>query len=270
MLLERRTLDLSTVPGRKALIRLDANGRHRWCAELRDQRTTRDASGNSLNFTGHAVVFNKRTWIGSKSWGFWEEIDPGAATKTIAEADIRFLINHDPNRVLARNKAGTLTLSIDDVGVFVQSAMAPTSYALDLAISLDRGDITQMSFAFVPIAWEYSVAEDGKDLYRITEMAMSDVAVVTYPAYCETDAGLDDMELASSAFGELTRSLGVDGNEILRRVYAGESIDDLLSERSTRAPAESTPIPSAPAESTQTPDLFARHTATRHALHHLK
>ncbi len=144
----------------------------------------------SIGFTGHASMFNKRAWIGPKKFGFWEEVHAGAFSKTIKESDVRMLMNHDPNYLLARNTSGTLRLVEDDRGLDVDADMAPTSYAQDLAIVMERGDLTQMSFSFLPIKEEWSITDDGDDVRSLVELSLYDVSPVTFPAYTETDAAL--------------------------------------------------------------------------------
>lgn len=153
-------------------------------------RTDDDAIG----FTGHAAVFNKRTWIGPSGWGFAEQVAPGAFAKTIGEQDIRFLIDHDPTLLLARNKSGSLRLAEDKIGLDVDADMAPTTYAKDTAILLERGDLSQMSFGFQVVAdkWEEVDGKEGNkfELRTLIEVKLFDVSVVTYPAYEDTDASL--------------------------------------------------------------------------------
>jgi HK97 family phage prohead protease len=201
----RRSIPIDT--GRRTIdLPVDAAGHIRRVAPL-DQRAVTRADGDpdaAIGFKGHAAVFNTRTWIGSKRWGFWEEIAPGAFTKSLGESDVRFLINHDPNLILARmahTAKDTLALVEDEIGLAVDADMAPTSYGRDLAISLERSDVTQMSFAFDMIAYEWSYLADGTELLRHTEVSLWDVSPVTYPAYVETDAGLrmDVMAAARSA-----------------------------------------------------------------------
>ena len=89
----------------------DPAGRLVRSARLGSQAITRDASSDgSIGFKGEAIVFDTPTWIGSKRWGFWEEIAPEAVTKTLREADVRFLQNHNPDLLLARTSAQTLRL----------------------------------------------------------------------------------------------------------------------------------------------------------------
>lgn len=146
----------------------------------------------SIRMSGYAAVFDSRSvtmwdWV----YGSYQEtIDPGAFTKTIQEADVRLLINHDANLILARTRPGTLRLSEDDTGLKVQADMAPTSYAQDLAVSMQRGDVSQMSFAFRIIKESWAETEDGLPLRHLEEVALSDTSIVTYPAYPETEAAL--------------------------------------------------------------------------------
>jgi uncharacterized protein len=247
---------------------VDSLGRMRYRAVLDQRAVTRaedSEDGNVRQFTGHAAVFNKRTLIGGKSWGFWEQIAAGAFAKSIREHDIRFLNNHNPDLLLARNKAGTLRLSEDDVGLDTDADLdTRQTYTSDLVIALERGDVSQMSFAFEPIAWKREEADDGKSLYTMTEVRLWDVSTVTYPAYEETDAGL-----RSAAFAAMTRSLGLDEAAVLQRVDApdlGAFLGAHLARyggtpgpaETTRAddsgPAETTRTDSPPAETTGTPD----------------
>lgn len=146
---------------------------------------------------GHAAVFNA---LSENLGGFREEIRRGAFAKTIAEADVRGLFNHDPNFVLGRNKAGTLGLSEDGKGLRIAAEPPDTTWARDLQVSMKRGDIDQMSFAFsvvkeAPKLREQSAEErlaSGDDLpvRTIHEVRLYDVSVVTFPAYTQTDAAV--------------------------------------------------------------------------------
>ncbi len=223
---------------------VDALGHARLNVLLDSAAVTRDDDDDDvIGFRGHAAMFNSRTWIGSRSkaWGFYEQIGRGAFAKTIGEADVRFLINHDPNLLLARNTANTLRLDTDDTGLAVDADMAPVTYARDIAVSLERGDISQMSFAFTPLEWRFTEAEDGNDLYIITELRLWDVSVVTYPAYEDTDAGL-----RGASFDVLAEQLGFDDEQrgqFLRSVNEGdqEQISQLVSARTTSSTDDGPP-----------------------------
>lgn len=184
-------------------------------------RSANDVS-ETLMYRGHAAVFDTPAWIGSRSSGFWETINRGAFAKAILENDVRFLINHDPNLVLGRNKAGTLRLTEDPIGLGVEADLPDTSYARDHAVSLARGDVTQMSFGFAPKDYVWSRHTDGKDLLAHRSLMLADVSSVTFPAYVETDGGL-----RAAAFDLMCRAAGFDNSQvesILRRAFDGGEI----------------------------------------------
>lgn len=191
-------------------------------------REDRDGEGEvtDRSFIGHAAVFEQPTLIGSKRWGFVEQIARGAFDDVLND-DVRFLVNHD-GLPLARTSAGTLELTQDGGGLVAltkESHLRRTSLGNDVAELLSSGDLSQMSFAFT-IAEEtwstYSSDDelDGMELRTINKMQrLYDVSVVTYPAYEGTDAGLrmlgvSDEEIRSELEKvrrpvpeELTRSL---------------------------------------------------------------
>ena len=147
-------------------------------------------SGGRSKIAGHAAVFNS---LSEELWGFREKIAPGAFKPAIAKSDIRALLNHDPNFVLGRMKNGTLRVQEDETGLAVEIDPPETAWASDLLVSIGRGDISQMSFAFRvgEEAWE---TVDGANLRTIFSFdEIFDVSPVTYPAYPETDVALRSM-----------------------------------------------------------------------------
>jgi len=108
--------------------------------------------------TGHGSVFDSPS---EDLGGFREIIHKGAFDDAIANSDVRCLINHEANLILGRNTSGTLRLSITDTGLGYECDLPDTTYARDLTVSLDRGDISQSSFAFT-MDWEKEgTREDG-------------------------------------------------------------------------------------------------------------
>lgn len=170
-----------------------------------------DKQGEAANrLEGHAAVFGKK----SEDMGGWREvIDPGFFSDVLND-DVRALFNHDPNYILGRNKAKTLELKEDNTGLFSNILLPDTSYARDLKISVERGDITQMSFAFridykKGEAWEVDgemVSADkafeamwDKQKHEIVRHLVKakrlfDISPVTYPAYPQTDVKARAME----------------------------------------------------------------------------
>jgi len=134
---------------------------------------------------GHAAVFNHKADI----WGFTEEVAPGAFTEAITRDDVRALFNHDPNYVLGRNRAKTLELREDAKGLFISNRPPDTQWARDLLVSIQRGDINQMSFGFRTIEDEWKTL-DSVPHRTIKKVELFDVSPVTFPAYPQTDVGV--------------------------------------------------------------------------------
>lgn len=167
---------------------------------------------SGLGFRGMAAVFDDRVWIGPPGLGFHEEIAPGAFTRAIHEDDVRFLVDHDPTKVLARTTSGTLRLQENRTGLAVDADMADVSYARDLSVLLGRRDVNQMSFGFLPrrldkradppAGWNWELDRDnapvgamwttvdGQPLRRCIDLQTFDVSAVAFPAYDGTEAAL--------------------------------------------------------------------------------
>lgn len=160
-----------------------------------DRAGTVRAAGapGGMKFRGHAAVFGDRAWI-PEGRGFWEEITKGAFDNALEEDDVRLLLEHDPRWILGRTSSGTLRLSTDKRGLVVDAELP--SWAADVAESLDRGDLSQMSFAFDvrENGEEISTLKDGSTLRRLTDLSLSDVSIVAYPAYKATDASLRSLK----------------------------------------------------------------------------
>lgn len=137
--------------------------------------------------SGHAAVFNTETELGRD---IRERVAPGAFAESIQTDDVRALFNHDANYVLGRNRAGTLTMREDEKGLAVEIDPPDTQFAKDLTVLMERGDISQMSFAFEVLkqSWE---ERDGYDLRTLEKVKLWDVSPVTYPAYTQTDIAVN-------------------------------------------------------------------------------
>lgn len=150
----------------------------------------RDADGDkpaAYVVRGYAAKFNEITVIGN--W-FREEILTGAFDDCLAD-DIRALFNHDANLILARTASGTLEVGVDAVGFWYEYVTPNRQYALDLADAIERGDVSQSSFAFSAKETIWIEREGELDLRQIKKMErIYDVSPVTYPAYQNTTVGL--------------------------------------------------------------------------------
>ena len=144
----------------------------------------------SWTLVGHAAVFDS---LSNSLGGFREVIQRGAFRKVLKQdsLDVVALFNHDQSAVLGRSTNGTLTLREDPTGLRYEVNVADTSYGRDLRVLLERGDVTQSSFAFRvnQDGQSWSDAPDGTLVRTITEFQdLIDVSPVTMPAYSATSA----------------------------------------------------------------------------------
>lgn len=168
--------------------------------ELVEARAAEEGGGRKVS--GYAALYNQKTTLADfenydgKRFIFEEKIAPGAFTRALAEEqDVRLLFNHDPNLLLARTSSGTLALSENRKGLKVDADLPDTQLARDLTVLMERGDVTQMSFAFIVRDEERSEKEDDKEvrvMRTVKDVDLYDVSAVTYPAYDKTSISVRD------------------------------------------------------------------------------
>ncbi len=177
-----------------------------------------DRSGDKPKITGYAVRFNQ---LSDPIWGFFKEkISPGAFRNALKISDPRALQNHDPNLILGRMSAGTLTVKEDEEGLRYEIFPPDTSYAADLMASIERGDVRESSFAMIVSKeeWDDSGELSIRTILEVEELF--DVSPVTYPAYPSSSVGLRSHEAAEEVFKdhrELCESREKDVREAIER-----------------------------------------------------
>jgi HK97 family phage prohead protease len=153
---------------------------------IRDFRTsfkiTRDEQTPEERIVeGYFALYESETelWEGS-----YEIISKGAFDSTLNK-DVRALWNHNTQYVLGRSKNGSLQLKADDKGLFGTIKLPNTQYANDLYELVSRGDIDQASFGFNIIDEELEELANGYR-WRIKDIDLHEISVVTFPAYENT------------------------------------------------------------------------------------
>lgn len=190
---------------------------------------------NPERIVGHAAVFNRTS---QNLGGFVEEVRSGAFTKTIGEADVRGLFNHDANLVLGRNINDTLVLSEDNVGLAYDILPPDTTTARDLLVLMRRGDITQSSFAFRAVNVEWGLTDDDFPKRSLVEAALYDVSPVTYPAYLAADSGVS----RNAALADLAEKRSVSLETVIDLAAHGE-LRDLIKDGVVPPTPEDVPEP---------------------------
>jgi HK97 family phage prohead protease len=149
-----------------------------------EERAAGDSKTSVL--VGHAAVFNQ---LSENLGGFREQVAPGAFSETIKAHDIRALFNHNPDFILGRNVSGTLRMEEDSTGLRIEIDVPDTQVGRDLMVSVQRGDVSQMSFGFsvMPDGSVWSEDQDGTTIRTLRSVRLFDVSPVVYPAYPQTD-----------------------------------------------------------------------------------
>jgi HK97 family phage prohead protease len=144
---------------------------------------------------GYAAVFDSP----SEPLPFTEYVKRGAFKKTIKDrSDVRLLIDHT-GVPLARTKSGTLTLTEDDRGLFMEARLDPANPdAVKIRSALKRGDLSQMSFAFQTVKDSWN---SDRTVRELKEVRLHDVSIVTYPAYEETTAEMRNNQTTDTSVG---------------------------------------------------------------------
>ena len=181
-----------------------------------------NADGSPV-ITGYAAVFNRR----SSDMGFVETIDPAAFNRTLTQADVRGLGNHEPDWLLGRSKSGTLRLSADGVGLNYEIDVNESDPDGVRAIEkVRRGDMDGSSFSFQTIRdeWNWDATPPER---RLLEVVLIDVGPVTFPAYPDSTA-------TARALDPIAEKLGRPVGELVTALKTGEI-------RSMLTPTENVP-----------------------------
>lgn len=144
--------------------------------------TRDDETSEERVIEGYFALYESETQLWKDSF---EIITKGAFDKTLNN-DIRALWNHNTQYVLGRSKNGSLQLKADDKGLFATIKLPNTQYAEDLHELVSRGDIDQASFGFNIIDEDLEELANGGYRWRINEIDLHEISVVTFPAYENT------------------------------------------------------------------------------------
>lgn len=164
--------------------------------EIRKIESPLTVDEESRTVEGYAVVFESE----SENLGFFETIKRGAITEElIAQSDVFARFNHDENKVLARSKngSGSLTLILDDRGLQYRFEAPKTALGDELLEYLKRGDITASSFCFA-IDPEDASAENGRiDLVSYIVPSTTSLDYMTWHRYFSQHIALHHALIAS-------------------------------------------------------------------------
>lgn len=148
-------------------------------------QTREEQESGDLILSGYFIKFNEETEL----WpGYFEVIKREGVEKAIQDADIRALFNHDHSLILGRTGNETVTLGVDDVGLFGDIIINKNDpQAVGAYARVQRGDVIGCSFGFMPIKTNTEERDDGSYLDTILELEIFEVSPCTFPAYPQTE-----------------------------------------------------------------------------------
>lgn len=148
------------------------------------------SDAKSPRLTGYAAVYDSPS---QDLGGFVEIIRPGAFTRTLKSNSIDplALVHHLPHLVLGRRGAGTLRLAEDARGLAFEIDMPPTQAAVDLLVSVQRGDVRGASFAFtVPSGGDRWDARGDRVVRELRDVDLHEITITPAPAYTDTTVAM--------------------------------------------------------------------------------
>nr|DAX79644.1 MAG TPA: prohead serine protease [Caudoviricetes sp.] len=148
-------------------------------------KTREETETGDLILSGYFIKFDEITEL----WpGYFEVIKREGVEKAIQNADIRALFNHDDSLVLGRTGNGTVTLGVDEIGLFGDIIINKEDpQAIGAYARVQRGDVVGCSFGFIPIKINTEERDDGSYLDTILELEIFEVSPCTFPAYPQTE-----------------------------------------------------------------------------------
>ena len=148
-------------------------------------KTREETETGDLILSGYFIKFDEVTEL----WpGYFEVIKREGVEKAIQNADIRALFNHDDSLVLGRTGNGTVTLGVDEIGLFGDIIINKEDpQAIGAYARVQRGDVIGCSFGFIPIKIATEERDDGSYLDTILELEIFEVSPCTFPAYPQTE-----------------------------------------------------------------------------------
>lgn len=132
---------------------------------------------------GYPIVFDQEAYIDCGFDGWYEKVDRNAFANADM-SDVALKYNHNDNKfLLARTRNGSLTLTIDDHGVFMHAELLDTPESVTVYKQVKSGLLTEGSFAFTVTDDREEIIE-GQVHRTITGIGkLFDVAICPNGAY---------------------------------------------------------------------------------------
>ena len=177
---------------------------------------------------------SQKMYIGYSNCRF-EKLDRNVFHKTLGDKSNVFAnYSHDQSKILGSTKSNTLELEDKEDGLYIRCKVPNTSWGNDTWEVISRGDVTTMSFEFIPYDW---VDDEVENTVTLRSAKLEAVAFcVAEPAYLETDSYASfrkrniDLEKLSEA---------IDEGKVTEDVKKlAKTLNDLIAKEEERAKEE--------------------------------
>ena len=146
----------------------------------------RDDEGQESSYMveGYATTFNDPYTLYERDGvSYREQIDPGAF-EGADMSDVIFQYDHAA-RVFARQSNGTLKLTVDEHGLFVEADLSGSAQGRELFEEIANGLVCRMSWCFVPTSTGYDEKNHLTTIHKVSKVY--DVSAVSIPADPNTE-----------------------------------------------------------------------------------
>jgi len=166
---------------------------------------TRSEDDSSTNLSGYAIVFGQPS---QNLGGFIEYIDRNALD-SVDLSSVQLLYNHNFDNILARSDSSTLSLSIDDKGLFFNAKIPNTTIGNDVIENVRCGNLKGCSFGFTISGNSWDDLDADTSIRHITQVErLYELSITPMPAYKETSVSQRSMdEFQNKKFNKRNSSL---------------------------------------------------------------
>lgn len=171
--------------------------------ELRLINSELTGSEEGLKVSGYVNKTNQLSGQMGTRKKFVERILPGTFRKALQNGnDIHFYAEHDPNKILASTRNGSLELREDEQGLFMEATISPTSWGKDYHTLIKDGIIRNMSFGMKVLNDSWKKLSDGTYERSISDIYLGEVSAVRNPAYVQSTIEARSIEVVEDEVPE--------------------------------------------------------------------
>lgn len=177
----------------------------------------RSESDGKMRFSGYALKFDRKTNLFSDYY----EIIRKEALQSTDMSRVFMLFNHDQSKIIAGTPNGSLKLMVDDIGLRIDAEAVETETSKEVYQLAKSGLLDKMSFSFKlnENSYDFVKQNDGTWLREIVGIdKLYDVAIVTFPAYEDTEVSARNGQSAEMECQSLIEKRVADATERMNKL----------------------------------------------------